>query len=111
MKCQVTSQTTRKVMISREVKVPRYEEICVGEKIRAHLVYNSYYKMIVKNNKLLKTPPRDPNGENRSISQFWEVLTKFFSLHNIEPIWHNCNLVFGHYDKEQGAWTGCMGKV
>ena len=41
MKCQVTSDTTRKVMISREVKVASYKEICGGEKIRVHLGYNN----------------------------------------------------------------------
>ena len=55
MKCQVTSNTTRKVMISREVKVPSYKEICGGEKIRVHLGYNNQLMIItVENNKLLQ---------------------------------------------------------
>ena len=55
MKCQVTSDTTRKVMISREVKVPSYKEICGEEKIRVHLGYNNDpWKIIVEDNKLLK---------------------------------------------------------
>ena len=42
MKCQVTSDTTRKVMISREVKVPSYKDICGGEKKKVNLGYNNY---------------------------------------------------------------------
>ena len=41
----------------------------------------------------------------------WEILSKFFSMYNIEPNWLDCNETFGHYDDEQGGWTGCMGQV
>ena len=111
MKCQVTSDTTRKVMISREVKVPSYKEICGGEKIRVHLGYNNDFDILkVEDNKLLQYK-RLLKGEGSKISQNWEILNKFFSLYNIEPIWLNCNFSWGWYDEEQGAWTGCMGKV
>ena len=113
MKCQVTSDTTRKVMISREVKVPSYKEICGGEKIMVYLGYNndpSY--MTVKDNKLLQVPPnRKHKGEFSIIPQDWEVFYKFFSIYNIEPIWLDCDWSWGYYDEEQGGWTGCMGKV
>ena len=113
MKCQVTSDTTRKVMINREVKVPSYKEICGGEKIRVHLGYNNDPGIMkVDDNKLLQDPPkRVLKGEQSEISRDWELLHKFFSLYNIEPIWLNCNFSWGWYDEEQGAWTGCMGKV
>ena len=113
MKCQVTSETTRKVMISREVKVPSYKEICGGEKIRVHLGYNNDPGIMkVEDNKLLQVPSkRYLKGEQSVISPNWEVLYKFFSLYTIEPIWLNCNYSWGWYDEEKGAWTGCMGKV
>ena len=114
MKCQVTSDTTRKVMISREVKVASYKEICGGENIKVHLGYNDFKTMRFENNQQStksKSRPRGLNGESPTISHNWVVLDKFFSLHNIEPIWLNCNYDWGHYDEEQGAWTGCMGKV
>ena len=113
MKCQVTSDTTRKVLISREVNVASYKEICSGEMIRVHLGYNNDQGIMkVVNKKLLQYPPkRALHGENSLISRNWEVLQKFFSLYNIEPIWHNCHYSWGWYDEEQGAWTGCMGKV
>ena len=100
-------------MISREVKVASYKETCGGEKIRVHLGYNSDPGfMEVENNTLLQDPPeREPKGTLSRISQTWEVLYKFFSLYNIEPIWLNCNFSWGWYDEEQGAWTGCVGKV
>ena len=71
MKCQVTSDTTRKVMISREVKVASYKEICGGEKIRVHLGYNNDPKiMTVKDNKLLQIPShREEQGAFSVISQ------------------------------------------
>ena len=113
MKCQVTLETTRKVMISREVKVPSYKEICGGEKIRVHLGYNNDLDILkVEDNKLLQDPRnRAYKGERSVISRDWEVFDKFFSLYNIEPIWLNCNGSWGWYGEEQGAWTGCMGKV
>ena len=113
MKCQVTSDTTHKVMISREVKVPSYKEICGGEKIRVHLGYNNDPRIFkVENNTLLHDPPqRGLKGEYSEMPQSWEVLVKFFPLYNIEPIWLNCELSWGWYDEEQGVWTGCMGKV
>ena len=115
MKCQVTSDTTRKVMISREVKIASYKEICGGEKVRVHLGYNGEPgygdSMEVENNTLLQEPERQLKGESTEMSQVWEVLYKFFSVYNIEPIWHDCQMSWGWYDEEQGAWTGCMGKV
>ena len=113
MKCQITSDTIHKVMISRDVKVASYKEICGGEKVRVHLGYNNDPAyMEVENNKLLQRPPkRFPKGEHTIISRNWEVLLLFFSVYNIEPIWLNCHFSWGWYDKEQGAWTGCMGKV
>ena len=113
MKCQVASDTTRKVMISREVKVASYKEICGGEKIRVHLGFNNDHSIMkVENNKLLQVPPnRRLRGTSSLVSQNWEVHYSFFSNHNIEPIWHDCQMSWGWYDEEQGAWTGCMGKV
>ena len=79
MKCQVTSDTTRKVMISREVKVASYEGICGGEKIRVYLGYNNYKgEFEVENNKLLQNNKRNYKGERSSISRNWEILNKFF---------------------------------
>ena len=113
MKCLVTSQTTHMVMISRELKVASYKEICSGEKIKVNLGFNNdpgYLK--VEDNKLLQDPPSSPvKGKSTLISQDWEVLDKFFSLYNIEPNWLNCNFSWGWFDEEQGAWTGCLGKV
>ena len=45
------------------------------------------------------------------MSHDWEVLEKFFTLHNIEANWLDCKMSWGSYDKNIGAWTGCMGKV
>ena len=50
-------------------------------------------------------------GKYVFMSYNWEVLSKFFSFHNIEPNWLHCNFIGGHYDKELGGWTGCMGQV
>ena len=40
-----------------------------------------------------------------------EVLSKFFSIHNIEQNWLHCSYTYGWYDEELGGWTGCVGKV
>ena len=113
MKCQVTSDITRKVMISREEKVASYKDICGEEKIVVHLGYNNDPLIqIVENDKLLQIPlKRELYGEGSGLSRSWEVLSIFFSNHNIEPIWLNCGFNWGRYDKEKGAWTGCVGKV
>ena len=91
MKCQVTSDTTRKVMISREVKVASYKEICGGEKVRVHFGYNNDQGIMkVEDNKLLQDPPkRALKGDRSQISRVWEVLYTFISAYNIEPIWLN----------------------
>ena len=93
--------------------VPSYKEICGGEKIRVHLGYNNDpVFMTVEDNELLQIPRnRALKGEYSEMVHLWEVLNKFFSLYNIEPIWLNCNFSWGWYDEEKGAWTGCIGKV
>ena len=100
-------------MISREEKVSSYKEICSGEKTIVHLGYNNYRAMLkVEDNKLLQVPrKRIFKGTTSEISHNWEIFNKFFSIYNIDPIWLNCQGVWGNYDEETGAWTGCMGKV
>ena len=100
-------------MISREVKVPSFKEICGGEKIRVFLGYNDEVGILrVANNTLLQKPPkRYLYGQYSDLPQNWEIFYKFFSLYNIEPLWLDCNMTWGWYDEENGAWTGCMGKV
>ena len=109
MKCQVSSDTTREVMISKEVKVASYKEICGGEKIRVNIGYNNDPKlMVVKENKLLELPARGPSRRLQSLED-WEVHKKFFSTYNIEPFWFDCGWSWGKF--RNGAWTGCVGKV
>ena len=110
MKCQVTSSITRRVMISREDEVARFKDICGGEKRRVNFGYFQYPNILeVEDNKLVEFMSIDKI--ELSDAYDWEILKIFFSIHNIEPIWLDCNWSWGWYDAEQGAWTGCMGKV
>ena len=115
LKCQVTSDTTHKVMISREMKVASYKEICGEEKIKVYIGYNNQRNILkVEDNKIQKYPfggKRAIKGTESRIIRDWDILGTFFSIHNIEPTWLNCHMSWGGYSKEKGAWTGCMGKV
>ena len=114
MKCELTSNKTHDVMISKEISAPSsFEDICKGEPRKVNIGYNNDpYVMTVENNSLTSTPPQSfMKGQESWMSQTWEVLSKFFSLHNIEPNWLNCDFSWGGYDEELGGWTGCMGKV
>ena len=115
MKCQVTSSTTHDVLISKEISSKSYKEICSGEKKKVNLGYVANWgRFQVENNSLVHIPKTLADyihGKYSVLSYNWEVLSKFFSFHNIEPNWLYCNWTFGHYDEELGGWTGCMGKV
>ena len=120
MKCRVTSDATHKVMISKEVKVASYEEICGGEKRRVYFGYSNLWGLTVLDNKLQQAIHHDDGKENDGkrdkgdasmISRDWEILNMFISNHNVEPIWLDCRKNWGRYDKELKGWTGCMGKV
>ena len=104
-------------MISKDSSFKSYKEICSGEKKKVNLGYwgnDVWGGFIVENNSLVHTA-RDLGkyiyGKYSTMTKDWEVLSKFFSLHNIEQNWLHCNFTFGHYDEELGGWTGCMGKV
>ena len=92
-----------------------YKEICSGEKKKVNLGYwGNWESFIVKNNSLVHTVRDLENyiyGKYSNMAYDWEVLSKFFSIHNIEPNWLHCNWTFGYYDDELGGWTGCVGKV
>ena len=113
MRCEVTSSTEHKAVISRELRVPTYKHVCRGEKKKVNLGYNNDPGSLrVWENTLTSYPEkRDPKGTRAKISQDWEVLSKFFNIHSISPTWLNCGFSWGHYDQEKGAWTGCMGKA
>ena len=57
MKYQVTSSITRRVMISREMEVASYKDVCGGEKRRVNLGYYNHPEFFkVENNKLQEFP-------------------------------------------------------
>ena len=121
MRCQVTSRTTHGILISQEISYKTYKEICSGEPKKVNLGYNNDYDMKrpkfslmkVENNTLMPYPPHGTHlhGEISAVSYVWEILSKFLSIHNIEPNWLNCGFSWGWYSAELGGWTGCMGKV
>ena len=90
MKCEVNSNTTHGVLISKEISYKSYKEICSGEPKKVNLGYNNAYKVLkVENSKLMPHPPLGTYlyGEISQLSYNWEIISKFFSMHNIEPIW------------------------
>ena len=115
MKCQATSNTTHSVLISKEISYKSYKEICSGETKKVNLgYYGNSRSFKVENNSLvqIKREPEDYIHGRSSIMPFdSEVLSKFFSTHNIDQNWLHCNFSSGYYDDELGGWTGCMGKV
>ena len=128
MKCQVTSDTTHDVLIGKEVGYKSYKEICSGEPKKVNLGFNNDPRIFKVENNTLMTYPQScgdfPYKEteeqpvNPCISDLsprlvwdWEVFPKFFSIHNIEPNWLDCDYTWGSYDEKLGRWTGCMGKV
>ena len=120
MKCQVTSDTTHSVLISKEIGYKSYKEICSGEPKKVNLGYwgneeaDGAYVFKVENNSLVHSPRGAKYyiyGKYSSMAYDWEVLSKFFSTHNIESNWLDCNYSTGHYDEKLGGWNGCMGKV
>ena len=115
MKCQVSSKTTHDVLISKEIRYKSFKEICSGEKKKVNMGYNNDWYFKVENNTLMPEPQScgiEPSPcIHTQISEGWEVLSKFFTIHNLEPNWLDCNYTWGWYDEDLGEWTGCMGKV
>ena len=117
MKCEVTSSTTHDVLISKEIGYKSYKEICSGEKKKVNLGFNNdkYANFNVSDNSLIRTPKTDKwfyVSDAQTVLPFdWEVFFPFFSFHNIEPNWLDCNYTWGWYDEDEGGWTGCLGKV
>ena len=129
MRCQITSRTTHQVLISKEISYKSYKEICTEEpkKVNIGFLNDAFFK--VENNTMMEFPqscddfPHKPElaevsthnpciyGAYGYMSRDWEVLSKFFSIHNIEPNWLDCNGIYGRYDEDLGGWTGCMGQV
>ena len=115
IKCHVTSSTTHGVLISKEVSWKSYKEICSGEPKKVNLGYLGIGRGFVLQNNSLVPQPRVPEdfiyGINSEMSHDWEVLFKFFSIHNIQANWLDCHYNAGYYDEDLGGWTGCLGKV
>ena len=115
MKCEVTSNTTHDVLISKEISYKNYKEICSEDPKKVNLGWNFDPNILeVENNKLvhISRKPQDYiYGANSVMPYVFEILSMFFSSHNIEPNWLDCNYTWGWYDEDLGGWTGCMGKV
>ena len=115
MKCGVNSDTTHDVLISKEIDYKSYREICSGEPRKVNLGHwGNWDGFKVENNSMVHIAKRLKDYIYAKYSNMpwdWEVLSKFFLIHNIEPNWLHCNYTYGHYDEELGGWTGCMGQV
>ena len=121
MKCEATSNTIHDVLLSKEIPYKSFKEICGGEPKKVNLGYPDHLynilHMDIDTHTLIHFPPRFPPhrwklyGYESQFSYDWEILDKFFSIHNIEPNWLNCNETWGWFDEDLGGWTGCMGKV
>ena len=112
MKCEASSNTIHNILISNEISHKSYKEICGGEKKKITLGFNNIDILKVENNTLMPFPKQSfIFGKEPAMSYVWEVLSKFFSIHNLEPNWQDCGYSWGWFDKNQGGWTGCMGKV
>ena len=115
MKCDVTSDITQDVMISKEITYKSYKNICGGQPKKVNLGFNNLPGGFeVKNNSLVPIPKELEDfiyDINPYMSYDWEILSKFFSLHNIAPTWLDCQMSWGSYNPHLGGWTGCMGKV
>ena len=117
MKCEVTSNTIHDVLLSKEIPYKSFKEICSGEPKKVNLGYwGNWLEFKVENNSLVPPDKSHPtyfiHGKYSSYMALdYEILSKFFSTHNIEPNWLDCNYVTGDYDEELGGWTGCIGQV
>ena len=114
MKCQVNSKSSNYVLISK-ISYKSYKEICSGEPKKVNLGHlGNWDGMKVENNSMVHIPKKLKHNIHEKYSAMpydWEVLSKFFSLHNIVPNWLHCNYIAGHYNDTLGGWTGCMGQV
>ena len=115
MKCDVNSNVTHAVMISKDSSFKSYKEICSGEKKKVNLGHWGNWKGFkVENNSMVHIPRKLEDyihGKSSVMPYDSEVLSKFFSLYNIEANWVDCNYTWGWYDEDLGGWTGCVGKV
>ena len=115
MKCEVTSNTTHGVLISKDISFKSYKEICSGEKKKVNLGWNPLQKFKIENNTLVNKKKTEIDeyihGAFSNMVFNLVILSKFFATYNIEPNWLDCNNTYGWYDEELGGWTGCVGKV
>ena len=94
LKCFINSNTTHDVLISKEIVYKSYKEICRGEPKKVNMGFNNDDQVLkVENNTLIPYPPIGYYlyGEISKLSFDWEVLSKFFLIHNIESNWLDCN--------------------
>ena len=116
MKCEATSNTIHDVLLSKEIPYKSFKEICSGEPKKVNLGYwGDWEGLTVENNAIVPTDKSNPSYYIHGLYSLMalddEVLSKFFSNHNIEPNWLHCYWVTGDYDEELGGWTGCLGQV
>ena len=114
MKCEVTSDTTHDVLISEEIGFKSFKEICSEEAKKVNLGFVNTKESQVWNNSMMeleKGPRRYIRGAWSQMLLDWEVFSKFFLFHGIEPNWLECTGGPGIYNGDLGGWTGCMGQV
>ena len=83
----------------------------------ARIAFNQGFGIVVDYHEMSETGKQDMSwslvrsGGNTKIPRDWEILKLFFTVNNIVPTWIDCTGVDTLYSKENGSWSGRIGKV
>ena len=106
-----------------EARNIKYQDVCpdaveaAEPKKQITVAYNNdmwlfhYYK---ETNTMLDFPlwlTLEKSEKLARIPKSWEIIRVLFVNYNLEPIWIDCNRVWGWFDEETNSWTGAVGQV
>ena len=106
--CPGNSSHYQKLLLNKDGHVNReIVEVCRDRFVR--VAFNQYPGVFEVNNETntMIEYPVDGSG----LSWHWEILSSFFAINELTPIFNDCNFTWGWLDYDTGLWNGAVAMV
>jgi hypothetical protein len=92
-------------LLNKDGQVNRkISEVCKDRFVR--VAFNQYpgiFEARDKNNTMIEYPIKAGG-----YAWHWEILSSFFEINRVTPIFKNCNNTWGWLDEDTGLWNGAV---
>ena len=105
--CQGESHSSKLLLRQGNVN-KQVADVCKPRPKEIRIAFNQDWGIWVENDKMVL---QDTDQDCLTGFCYYEILSTFFTSHNLNPTWHDADGSFNFYDEDTGLWTSLIGLV